>query len=152
MLDREAIAALIPHQGDMCLLDRVVDWNADHIILTTTTHRSPTNPLRLNNRLHAIHLCEYGAQAMAVHGGLAAQAAGRKAQPGFLVSLRDVALNIDFIDALAGELCITATRLLETPTSWQYSFTIHHATHTLATGRAAVVARSNQPQQRRMYD
>jgi len=141
MLDRDAIAALIPHQGAMCLLDRVVEWDKDRIVLATATHRSPSNPLRLDGRLRAIHLCEYGAQAMAVHGGLSAQAEGRRAQPGFLVSLRDVRFHIDFIDQLEGDLRITATRLLDTGTSWQYSFTVDHELVTLAAGRAAVVAR-----------
>ena len=142
MLNREAIAALIPHRGDMCLLDRVIEWDKDGIVLATSTHRSPSNPLRLNGRLRAIHLCEYGAQAMAVHGGLCAQAEGRTAKPGFLVSLRDVRLHVDFVDQLDGELEVTAQRLMETSGSWQYSFTVNHAGTTLATGRAAVVARA----------
>jgi predicted hotdog family 3-hydroxylacyl-ACP dehydratase len=142
MLGREAIAALIPHQGEMCLLERVIEWDKDRIVLATSTHRSPSNPLRLDGRLRAIHLCEYGAQAMAVHGGLCAQAEGRVAQPGFLVSLRDVHLHIDFIDQLDGELRVSAHRLLESAASWQYSFTVGHGSTMLATGRAAVVARS----------
>jgi predicted hotdog family 3-hydroxylacyl-ACP dehydratase len=140
MLDRDAIAALIPHQGEMCLLDRVIEWDPDHIVLTTATHRSPSNPLRLDGRLRAIHLCEYGAQAMAVHGGLCAQAEARRAQPGFLVSLRDVSLHIDFIDQLSGDLRVTAHRLLHTRASWQYFFAIAHSGATLASGRAAVIA------------
>ncbi len=143
MLDRDAIAALIPHQGAMCLLDRVIEWDKDHIVLATATHRSPSNPLRLDGRLRAIHLCEYGAQAMAVHGGLSAQAEGRRAQPGFLVSLRDVRFHIDFIDQLEGNLRVTARRLLDTGTSWQYSFTVAHDLAALVTGRAAVVARND---------
>jgi predicted hotdog family 3-hydroxylacyl-ACP dehydratase len=142
MLGRDDIAALIPHQGDMCLLERVIEWDEDHIVLTTTTHGSPSNPLRVDGRLRAIHLCEYGAQAMAVHGGLSARAEGRQAQPGFLVSLRDVHLEVDFIDDLEGTLRVTAHRLLDTGESWQYSFTVDHHDTTIATGRAAVVARS----------
>ncbi|HEU4624845.1 MAG TPA: hypothetical protein VFS52_08800 [Steroidobacteraceae bacterium] len=141
MLGRDAIEALIPHRGAMCLLERVVEWDRERIALATSTHRSPTNPLRLDGRLRAIHLCEYGAQAMAVHGGLCAQAEGRTAKPGFLVSLRDVRLDIDFIETLAGELRVSAQRLMETSGSWQYAFTIEHAGVTLATGRAAVLAR-----------
>src|SRR5262245_13434050 len=143
MLGREAIAALIPHQGTMCLLDRVLEWDKDHIVLGTATHRSTSNPLRFDGRLRAIHLCEYGAQAMAVHGGLSARADGRQAQPGFLVSLRDVHFAIDFIDHLPGDLSVTAHRLLDTGTSWQYSFTIDHDGTPIATGRAAVVARGS---------
>jgi predicted hotdog family 3-hydroxylacyl-ACP dehydratase len=142
MLGRDEIAALIPHQGAMCLLDRVVAWSKDHVVLATSTHRSVDNPLRLDGRLRAVHLCEYGAQAMAVHGGLSAQAEGKTARPGFLVSLRDVKLNVDFIDALDGELLVSAQRLLESAGSWQYGFEVTHAGETIASGRAAIIARS----------
>lgn len=142
MLERETIAGLIPHQGTMCLLDRVLDWDQDHIVLATATHRSPTNPLRLDGRVRSIHLSEYGAQAMAVHGGLSAQADGRSAKPGFLVSLRDVQLHVDFIEDLAGELRVSARRLMGTDASWQYAFEVQHDGRTLATGRAAIIARA----------
>jgi predicted hotdog family 3-hydroxylacyl-ACP dehydratase len=141
MPGREAILALIPHQGAMCLLDRVVEWDRDRIVLATSSHHAPDNPLRLDGRIRAVHLCEYGAQAMAVHGGLSAQADGKTARPGFLVSLRDVTLNVDFIDQLDGELLISARRLLESAASWQYSFEATHAGETLASGRAAIMAR-----------
>src|SRR4051812_21613025 len=94
------IAELIPHQGAMCLLERVIEWNADHVVLATATHRAADNPLRSGGRLRAIHLCEYGAQAAAVHGGLTARLAGHEARPGMLVSLRNVKLNTDFVEML----------------------------------------------------
>lgn len=142
MLGRDAIAALIPHQGAMCLLERVIEWDADHVMLATSTHRAPDNPLRLDGRLRAVHLCEYGAQAMAVHGGLSAQADGKSARPGFLVSIRDVKLQVDFIDQFEGELLVSAQRLLESAGSWQYAFEVMHAGKTIASGRAAIMARS----------
>jgi predicted hotdog family 3-hydroxylacyl-ACP dehydratase len=142
VLGREAIAALIPHQGPMSLLERVLDWDAERILLATATHRSPANPLRSCGRLRALHLCEYGAQAMAVHGGLLAQAAGARARPGLLVSLREVALRRDYIDDLPGELEVEARRLMESGGSWQYAFAVRHEGRLLAEGRAAVMARS----------
>lgn len=138
--DAMEFRTLIPHGGEMCLLERVLDWNADRIRLATTTHRSPTNPLRRKGRLHAIHLCEYGAQAMAVHGGLKARAEGTVAAPGFLVALRAVKLHVRRVDVLDGELTITGECLMATPGSWQYAFTIEHAGRTIAEGRAAVMA------------
>ena len=142
MLELDDIAALIPHQGTMCLLDRVLEWDKEQIVLATATHRSQTNPLRLDGRVRAIHLCEYGAQAMAVHGGLSAQADGGAAKPGFLVSLRNVQLHVDFIEALDGELRVSARRLMGTQSSWQYAFEVQHESRTLASGRAAIIARS----------
>jgi predicted hotdog family 3-hydroxylacyl-ACP dehydratase len=141
MLGHDDIAALIPHQGTMCLLERVLEWDAEHIVAATTTHRAKNNPLSSGGRLRALHLCEYAAQAMAVHGGLIARAAGSKAQPGMLVSLREVELAREHIEDLAGELRISASRLLAGNDSWQYSFTAHHGEELLARGRAAIMAR-----------
>ena len=45
------------------------------------------NPLRINGRLRAVNLCEYGAQAMAVHGGLRGTVRA-STEAGLLVSLR----------------------------------------------------------------
>lgn len=128
----------------MCLLDRVIEWDRDHIVLATGTHRSPGNPLRLDGRVRAVHLCEYSAQAMAVHGGLCAQADGRGARAGHLVSLRDVTLRVDFLDDLEGELQVSATRLLETAAGWHYAFEVRHHDLTLAAGRAAIMARGRR--------
>lgn len=132
---------LIPHQGAMCLNERIVDWDADSVRLTTTTHRSPANPLRHGGRLRALHLCEYGAQAMAVHGGLLAMQNGERARPGLLVALRDVRLRVDYIDALDGELRVEARRLIGGEDNWQYAFVVSHGERVLAEGRAAVMLR-----------
>lgn len=135
------LASLIPHQGSMCLLERVIEWDDRSIRLETTTHRSASNPLRYNGRLRAIHLCEYGAQAMAVHGALKAQASGERAPPGMLVSLRAVSFHCDYIETLPGSLDIAASCLHADDSSQQYSFTVSHSGQTLATGRAAVMLR-----------
>jgi predicted hotdog family 3-hydroxylacyl-ACP dehydratase len=139
MLGRDAIVALIPHQGAMCLLERVIEWDCEHIVVATDTHRSPDNPLRSLGRLRALHLCEYAAQAMAVHGGLLARAADARARPGMLVSLREVELHTAYAEDLAGELRVVAKRLIAGHEGSQYSFTVHHGTELLARGRAAIV-------------
>jgi predicted hotdog family 3-hydroxylacyl-ACP dehydratase len=132
---------LIPHQGGMCLLEQVVHWDEQTIVLRTSTHRSAANPLRSNGRLRALHLCEYGAQAMAVHGALKAQASGTRAPPGVLVSLRSVSMRCDFIEDLPDPLEVSAKCLLASPASLQYEFTVRHREQELAVGRAAVVLR-----------
>ena len=142
MRTRDEIAALIPHQGTMCLNERVVRWDGDGVVLATASHRAADNPLRSAGRLRALHLCEYGAQAMAVHGGLLARAAGGTAAPGLLVSLRAVELHVDTIDDLAGELEVEAEQLAASPESWQYAFEVRHDGRVLARGRAAVMARN----------
>lgn len=134
----ECIAALVPHAGTMCLLERIEHWDDTSVTVATATHRDPANPLAGRLGLRAIHLCEYGAQAMAVHGGLTAKARGERAQPGLLVSLRDVSLGCDFVQDLEGELLVEARRLHESDTAWQYEFRVTHAGRLLAQGRATV--------------
>ena len=134
----ERVAALIPHAGTMCLLERIEHWDDSSVSVATTTHRNPTHPLAGRSGLRAIHLCEYGAQAMAVHGGLAAHARGERARPGVLVSLRDVMLGCDFVQDLEGELLVEARRLHDSDTAWQYEFRVTHAGRLLAQGRATV--------------
>jgi predicted hotdog family 3-hydroxylacyl-ACP dehydratase len=131
------IAALIPHQGGMCLLEDVIEWNEARIVLTTSTHRSLENPLRVEGKLRAVHLCEYGAQAMAVHGAL--KAAPERAPPGMLVSLRSVTFARDYIHDLPGLLRVEAVCLQATESSQQYSWRITHDDQTVAEGRAAVL-------------
>ena len=139
MIDRAAIEALVPHAGAMCLWDEVVEWDAGRIVLRAGTHRGAGHPLRSGGRLHALHLCEYGAQAMAVHGGLRARDGGGGARPGMLVALRGVVLHVHRIDDLPGLLEGEAEQLAESPSSQQYAFRIHHAGTLLAEGRAAVM-------------
>jgi predicted hotdog family 3-hydroxylacyl-ACP dehydratase len=139
MIDRDRILALIPHQGAMCLWDEVAEWDARRIRLRAHSHRDPAHPLRSNERLRAIHLCEYGAQAMAVHGGLRASEAGGAANPGLLVALRGVQLHVARIDDLPDALECEAEVLVEAEGSQQYGFRIHHAGNLLAEGRAAVM-------------
>lgn len=142
MIDSDQILALIPHQGAMCLWDEVVDWDARRIRLRAHSHRDPAHPLRSHDRLRAIHLCEYGAQAMAVHGGLCAREAGGAAKPGLLVALRGVQLHVARVDDLPDALECEAEVLVEAEASQQYAFRIHHAGSLLAEGRAAVMLAS----------
>ena len=126
----------------MCLLEEIVSWDDAQIRLRTRTHRSPQNPLRnASGRVRTLHLCEYGAQAMAVHGALVARKAGKTAHPGFLVSLRAVELHGDWIETIDAPLEVTAEMLLASAESWQYAFRVSAEGGLLAQGRAAVLAR-----------
>ena len=135
------IRKLIPHGGSMCLLERVISWDAVCLSATTATHRRADNPLLRNGKLDSVHLCEYGAQAMAVHGGLLAQQEGQRALPGFLVSLRDVWLLPINVQECAGELVVATLRLYGDGNGWQYEFKVSHQTGLLASGRVAAVLR-----------
>jgi predicted hotdog family 3-hydroxylacyl-ACP dehydratase len=133
------LRGLLPHGGAMCLLERIVTRDGRGMTLATRTHTSSANPLRHRGRLRALHLCEYGAQAMAVHGGLAAREAGRILAPGLLVSLREVVLSADYVETLEGELLVEVERLEAGAAGLQYAFRVTHQGAELARGRAAVI-------------
>lgn len=135
----EAIRRLIPHAGTMCLLDAVIDWSDARIHCRATSHRDPAHPLARDGRLAALHLIEYGAQAMAIHGGLLAAAAGGTAAAGVLVSARDVRLLRARIDDLAADLEVHAERLVASGGGWLYAFEVEAAGAPLASGRVAVL-------------
>jgi len=145
VLDRAGILALVPHQGAMCLWDEVVAWDAQRIQLRARNHTDPAHPLRARGRLHALALCEYGAQAMAVHGGLLAAGQDGRAAAGVLVALRDIELAVARIDDLGGILEGEAELIAASEASQQYAFRIHHAGRLLARGRAAAMLGGDLP-------
>ena len=105
--------------------------------------RSFAIPFRLPGRKHSrtgqrTTAFQYGAQAMAVHGGLLARE-GATPRAGFLVALRGVQIQRVRIDDLPGELHGLAELLMQSDTSQQYAFRIEHAGALIAEGRAAVM-------------
>ena len=138
MLDRAAIAAMIPHQGSMCLLDAVLAWDSGQIHCRASSHRQPDNPLRAAERLGAACGIEYAAQAMAVHGALLAPE-GAPPRPGYLASVRSVQLAVDRLDDLPQDLDIVAERLSGDEHNILYHFRVEHAGDLLLSGRAAVM-------------
>jgi len=136
VIGREALAGLVPHAGSMCLLERVVSHGEQSIRCAAGSHRNVDHPLRRDGRLAAVHLAEYAAQAMAVHGALAA---GGKPRPGMLAALRDIHLHAGFIDAIQSELLIDATRRIVQNDGSLYEFRVHGDGQLLAEGRIAIV-------------
>ncbi len=63
---------------------------------------------------------------------------GERARPGLLVSLRDVVLSCEYVHELDGELIVSAHRVHESPSAWQYDFCVDHGSQRLAQGRATV--------------
>lgn len=140
-LDHAWIAAHIPHQGDMCLLDSVDRWSDDEIICKASSHRNTDNPLRAGGRLGISNGIEFAAQAMAVHGALLAK---DDAPPtvGFLTSVRDVRWNRARLDDIACDLVVHAERISGNPTSLLYQFTLRAEDVTVLSGRASVLIKA----------
>jgi len=143
LIGKDALCGLIPHAGSMCLLDNVLDWNETEIRCSATSHIDTANPLRNGGRLASVHLLEYGAQAMAVHGGLLALESGSTVPPGYLAALRNVILHLDYIDDAVSPLIVHARLLASLSTSFMYHFTITAANASLASARATVSVRKD---------
>lgn len=144
-LDRAGIAARIPHQGRMCLLDRLVDWSPEAIHCTARSHHDADHPLRSASGLLAPCAIEYAAQAMALHGGLLAPPA-EGARPGYLASVRGVRLHAARLDEVDGDLQVRAERLAGDASQILYAFSVaDERGRALVEGRATVVLNTPLP-------
>lgn len=130
------VAGLVPHTGSMCLLEKILAFDESGVACSATSHRSPENPLRRDGRLPAIAGIEYGAQAIAVHGGLLPGPAGPS---GVLAGVRAVQCRVQYLDDEPGPLTIRATRLVVEGTRLLYAFSVEGAKYELVSGRIAVV-------------
>src|SRR3546814_5046341 len=86
--------------SDVCSsdLDALLNSDEHSAHCRTESHRAAANPLRRDGQLAAVHLIEYGAQAMAVHGGWMARqnraaGDGAGARPGVLAAVRQFEEN-----------------------------------------------------------
>ena len=156
-LDRGWIEKNIPHGGRMCLLDEIIEWDAQHVRCRSGTHRAADNPLRSQGRLGVACGIEYAAQAMAVHGALAAGARARalagaggtpggEAQPaaGFLAGLRDVQMQVLRFDDMQADLICDALLLAGDGRTALYEFAVACGEQPLLRGRATVVFDANK--------
>jgi predicted hotdog family 3-hydroxylacyl-ACP dehydratase len=138
-LDHEWIGNHIPHAGTMCLLDEVLDWDAQQIRCRSTSHRSLDNPLRAYGRLGAACGVEYAAQSMAVHGVLVAATGTNGPAVGYLASVRGVRLFVERLDDLSSDLIATATRVTSDNTTVLYDFAVFEQERALLQGRATII-------------
>ena len=137
-LDHAWLLAHLPHQGTMCLLDAVSEWDAQRIRCTASSHRDAANPLRSHDCLGAVCGVEYAAQAMAAHGALLA-AVDAAPRAGYLASVRGVDLHVMRLDDIAEDLDVEAERLSGDGNTVLYGFRVSAAGRELLSGRAAVV-------------
>ena len=138
-LDRVWIERSIPHDGRMCLLDEVIEWDARHVRCRSGTHRWLDHPLCSRGRLGIACGIEYAAQTMAVHGALAGGAVEARPESGFLASLRDVRLHVLRLDDLESDLYCDAALVAGDRSSALYEFALSCDAKRLLSGRATVV-------------
>jgi predicted hotdog family 3-hydroxylacyl-ACP dehydratase len=139
VIGREKFGGLIPHSGNMCLIDQVLEWDARSIHCRTRSHLDAAHPLRRDGRLDAVHLVEYGAQAMAIHGGLEARSRNSSVAPGMLASIRDLRLEVGRIDDLGEALEVRAQQVLINASGLLYEFSARCGPRILGGGRLTVM-------------
>ena len=135
VLDRAWLLAHLPHQGAMNLLEAVVAWDASTLRARATSHRDPENPLRRAGVLPIAAGIEYGAQAAAAHGALAANA---PSGAGFLASMRSVVFHAGRLDDQAGALDVFVEQLGGGTAGVLYRFEISCLGRALVDGRVTV--------------
>jgi predicted hotdog family 3-hydroxylacyl-ACP dehydratase len=142
-MNRDWIEEHIPHQGRMCLLDEVLEWDMQHIRCRSATHRAADNPLRSQGRLGIVCGIEYAAQAMALHGALAAGTAGGAppARPavGLLAGVRGVHFSVSRLDDIESDLDVEAILVAGDGVTAIYEFTLCDGRRNLCGGRATIL-------------
>jgi len=138
-MNRAWIEEHIPHQGRMCLLDEVVEWDVRHIRCRSATHRALDNPLRSQDRLGIACGIEYAAQAMALHGALTAGAPLDTPKVGLLAGVRDVRLWVSRLDDIESDLICEAILVAGDGLAAIYEFTLRDTLRSLLSGKAAIL-------------
>jgi len=141
MISKNELCRLIPHSGAMCLLDEVEYWDDSKIICRSKTHLQDDNPLRKADQLSIVHGIEYGAQAMAVHGGLLARQSSLPVLPAYLASLKHVRF---FGQPMLScddnrELVVEAEKIYASEGSLVYTFCVKCEEIQLVSGEAMVI-------------
>jgi predicted hotdog family 3-hydroxylacyl-ACP dehydratase len=137
MIPHEDLCQLIPHAANMCLLDKVLCWDENSIHCQAVGHRSESHPLRGKRGLASVHAIEYAAQAMAVHGSLLMPEGGPR--QGYVVALRDVQLQVRWLDELLNVLDIKAQALTQSRAAMIYRFQVSANRQVVAQGRITVM-------------
>ena len=132
------IRDLVPHQGAMCLLEEVLEWDENAIACRAVSHRDPANPLRSAGGLGAIMGVEYAAQAVAVHGGLSSKGSS-KPRTGYLAALRNIECLVERLDTELDDLIVRVTRVAAESGRLLYDFRVESGGRELLKGRLSVV-------------
>ena len=107
------IAELIPHTGNMVLLDEINQWDNNSITATAFSKAPHDNPLLEesdNYRFDSMLLIEYGAQAAAVHAALLSSGLGEQ-RPAYIGAVKNVAITQPNLDPTL-TITINASMLL----------------------------------------
>ena len=104
------IDELVPHAGKMVLLERVVEFDEDHMIAEVIVRNDGL--YGDENSVPAWLGIEYMAQTVAALGGMKRRIAGKPINLGFLLGTRRYDCNIDAF-AVGSVLTISVKRLIQ---------------------------------------
>jgi len=138
LTDHASIAALIPHQGEMCLIDQVLDWDAEQISARSGTVHQSSNPLLQDGQLYTVVLVEYAAQAAAIHAALAGEGMGRD-RAAVVGAIKSLQLHVPVVATAITELTLTARCILNDPGGAIYQLSAQAADETLMEARVVLV-------------
>ena len=103
ILNKTAIAELIPHADEIVLLDSCILSSAEGLTCISNSHTDKNNPLRNANGLSATSGVEYAAQAIAVHAALQNN---KNTGQGLLVACKNIICRLRYLDTIATEIQI----------------------------------------------
>jgi predicted hotdog family 3-hydroxylacyl-ACP dehydratase len=138
VIDKSALEQLIPHGQQMCLLDKVLNWDGQHIVCETKSHLSPDNPMLEEGRMEAVALVEYGAQAAAVHAALVQNGVGEH-KLAYLGAIKQLELRVNCLDKLVGPLFVEANCELNNENGAIYSIAVKSLDQLLIEGRIILI-------------
>ncbi len=138
--DKETLCKLIPHSGNMCLLDAVEYWDTTSIRCRAGDIHHPNHPLRHQGSISSLAALELGAQAMAVHGGILANTEKLPITPGYLAAIRHANIGLFDLSGITEPLIIQATRLMGDQNAQLYKFNISASGQSLVSAKATVLS------------
>lgn len=145
-LDHAAIAARLPHTGRMCLLDRVLEWDADRIRCSAVSHRDADNPLREAAGLATLAGIEYAAQAAAVHGALLR--GEMLPRSGVLAALKNVISTRPWMHEIVEDIVIEANLLHSDPAGGIFAFAVFASEERILNGQFTLMYIDQAQEQR----
>ncbi len=146
-LNKNEICKLLPHSGEMCLIDSILSWDQENLIAQTMSHQNKKNPLLYKNKITSIMGIEYAAQTMAIHFSLIhkyadKQKQGENKQGGYLATARNIQIleeNLfDFQHPQLQALFISVIILMKDSQGYTYNFEISSNNTMLICGKLTI--------------
>lgn len=119
-----SIEKLLPHSGNMVLIDEIKTHSETNIVCMTKSHQLKTNPLRTPRGLPISAGLEYGSQAIAIHAAINRKHDNAPKQAR-IIALKNAQWNQNWLHTVKSEITIQAVIKTKLETLAQYSFSIY---------------------------